>query len=372
MAGRNDANGALHRYLHALPKAELHLHLEGSLAPELLLRLAERNSVRLPFSHPDDFARLYRYRSFRQFANALLLGVGCLRKPEDFSDAVTDLGERLAKDNVRYAEVTWTPQFYLNRGHPLDELLAAMNAARAALRARSNLELHWIPDLVRSYPGPSRRVAAWASSEKSMLGGVVALGLGGPETGNPAEGFADTFAMARQRGLPANPHAGEGEGPTSVWQTIRHLQPTRIGHGVRSVEDPALLEWLSQHGTPLEVCLTSNVQLGVYASYEAHPLSRLIAAGCVVTLNSDDPVLFQTTLTDEYMNAVSRCGISLPELRKTILDTLRASYLGASRKAEQITRFEDAFKELAGLSPESESLAGRNPPIHATGSRLDD
>jgi adenosine deaminase len=331
--------------LRALPKAELHVHLEGSLRPQLLLALAARSRLKLPIADVSGFDRLYDYRNFRDFANALLLGVACLRTPQDFFDAVSDVGGMLAGQNVRYAEVTWGPQFYAGRCS-LDDILDAMNAARLAVHDAGGPVLRWITDLVRSHPQPAAAAAAWASSPKARDGGVVALGLGGPEAGHPAAQFADVFARARAAGLPANPHAGESDGPASVWSTLESLQPTRIGHGVRSIEDPKLVAHLAATRIPLDINLTSNVRLGVVPSYEAHPAKRLLDAGCVVTLNSDDPVLFRTTMTDEYRHAIERCGFTLRDVVEASRTALRCSYLGEAEKSAMLVAFEAEFRRL--------------------------
>ncbi len=146
-----------------------------------------------------------------------------------------------------------------------------MNQARRQLEERHGLILRWIPDLVRSYPKPALQVAAWASSDNALANGVVALGLGGPEAGHPAAQFAQVFAHARGRKLPANPHTGENDGPASVWSTLKELHPTRLSHGVRAIEDPALVAHLAQTKVALEVCLTSNLRLGIYPSYGGAP-----------------------------------------------------------------------------------------------------
>ncbi len=340
-------------YFKALPKAELHLHLEGALSPQVLLRLAERNRLRLPFAHPEDFARLYQYGSFKDFANALLLGVACLRKPEDFFDAVRELGRGLESENIRYAEVTWTPQFYLNRGYPLDVILEAMNAARQELQQRSGIRLQWIPDLVRSYPQPAKLVATWASSPRAREAGVVALGLGGPEEDHPAQQFESVFALARNAGLPANPHAGEGAGPSSMWDTIRSLRPARIGHGVRACEDQALVSYIARERIPLEISISSNIRLGVFRDYESHPVKELMRAGCVVTLNTDDPVLFGTSLSEEYLLAVTRCGLDLADIHTSILAAIRSSYLPTADKTAALKWFVSEFNRLAPALPDA-------------------
>ena len=340
------AKKSLFSYFKALPKAELHLHMEGAIRPEMLLKLAERNHLRLPFSCPDQWGDQCNFKSFDDFAKALLMGVGCLRQLEDFFDLIVDLGSALADQNIRYAEVTWTPQFYLNREYPLDALLRALEDGRSQVKSQFGIEMRWIPDLVRSYPGPSMAVANWASSPNSRSAGVVALGLGGPEAGHPAATFCAQFQHARSHGLPANPHAGEGMGPESVWETIQYLQPTRIGHGVRAAESDALVKYLADHEIPLEVCLTSNIKLGIFPSYAEHPLKKLFDAGCKVTINSDDPVLFKTTLTEEYVHAVSDCDLSIRDVQTTILESIRASYLPEAEKVSMQATFISEFSEL--------------------------
>ncbi len=350
---KHTGQAATAKYLRALPKAELHLHLEGALRPQLLLALAERNRLKLPVATVEDFARLYRYRSFKDFANVLLLGVACLRKPEDFFDAVKDLGQSLQDDNIRYAEVTWTPQFYLNRGYPLDVLLEAMNSARRDIEQRSGIRMRWIPDLVRSFPQPARVVASWASSQAAREGGVVALGLGGPEAEHPASLFEPVFSLARKAGLPANPHAGEGAGSSSVWDTIHSLQPTRIGHGVRAHEDERLVAYLARERIPLEVNLTSNIRLGVFPSYEAHPVKDLMRAGCAVTLNTDDPVLFGTSLSQEYLLGIERCGLDLADIRNAILTAIQSSYLPDADREKTLRSFKAEFERLEPAHPDA-------------------
>jgi len=334
------------RYFLELPKVELHVHMEGCIRPELMLQLARRNSLRLPFSNAAEFGDLQRFGSFRDFANLLLMGVHCLRQRQDFYDLVVDMGEQMAAQNIIYAEVTWTPQFYMKRGMALDAILSAMNDARAHVRSKWGLDLRWIPDIVRSYPGPSWDIAKWASSEKSIQGGVVALGLGGPESSRSAEFFRKVFEYARNAGLPANPHAGEGRGADGVEETLNCLKPLRLGHGVRAIEEPALLARLIRENITLEVCPTSNIRLGLYPSYRAHPLKSLVEAGCKVTINSDDPILFTTDITNEYRVAVMECGLTPEQLQATILQAARASYLSQSEKQDLMHSLSQRIRQV--------------------------
>jgi adenosine deaminase len=333
-------------YLRAIPKVELHLHLEGSLDSNLLFKLAERNGIKLPVRSEPHFSSLRKFDNFKQFSNILLMGVSCLRTPQDFFDAVFSLGQYLENQNIRYVEVHWTPQFYLNRGYHLNDFLDAMNSARQHLEKKTGIKMRWIPGLVRSYPQPSSFVASWAASNYAKDGGVVALGLGGPEESYPAIDFEMIFKGCD---LPANPHAGECAGPQSVWQTLNYLSPKRIGHGVRSVEDEILVAYLARNEISLEICITSNICLGVYDSYSKHPVKKLIDAGCLVSLNTDDPILFNTNLSHEYTVAFDHCLLTLSDIRKSIFNAINSSYLNKSEKDELRNEFIINFIKLDKL-----------------------
>lgn len=333
-------------FIKKMPKAELHVHLEGAISPATLLTLAERNKIALPYSTPGQIETLFKYKTFKDFVQVFLLFVSCLRKPEDFNDVTVQLGEEMNRQNIRYAEITWTPQFYSRLNHSLGTILEALNHGRMSVKEKWGIEMRWTPDLVRSVPGPIYKIMRWASRTETQSRGVVALGLGGPEKNFPAAQFKEIFAQARHKGLPANPHAGENEGPNSVWSAIQELKASRIGHGVRSIEDKKLVSYLIQNNITLEVCPTSNLLLNIYPSYAEHPLKKLVEAGCPVTINTDDPTLFQTTLTDEYLHAVNDCGLTIDELRECVLNAVRASYLNKKEKDDMLASFQTEFNTL--------------------------
>lgn len=309
-----------------VPRVELHVHLEGSLDARAVLRLAERNGLRLPWSTPEEMAPVYGFRDFAGFKRALLLAARCMRRADDFVFAVERLGADLAAQRVRYAEVTITPQFYARDAAAMHRWLDVLNEGRRRVRRDRGVELRWIPDIVRSVPRFAPTVAAWACSDRARTGGVVALGLGGPEAAGPAALFDEIFRWTRERGLPANPHAGEGTGAAGVRAALEHLAPARIGHGVGAAEDPQLMEQLAERGIPLEVCITSNLRLGLYADARAHPVRALVDAGCVVTLNTDDPALFGTTLDGEFELASTACGLTEQQLVQCARNAVRAAY----------------------------------------------
>ncbi len=339
-------DAATSMFIDRMPKAELHVHLEGSAEADTLLLLAARNGIALSREDIAAARRPAGYASFDHFARALLMTVHCVRALDDFAELAYRHGAAMARQNIRYAEVTWTPQLYGHLRLPLDAVLEALNAGRARACDEWGVEMRWIPDLVRSFPKPALRVQAWAVSPKAREGGVVALGLGGPEDEALAPEIREAFARARAAGLPANPHAGEGAGPASVWTALRELGARRLGHGVRAIEDEALVAHLAEEQITLEVCPTSNVLLQVFPIYAAHPLKRLLAAGCRVTVNSDDPALFGSDLCGEYRHAVADCGLTLAELKDSVLAAVAASHLPDTEREALRHDFEERFEGL--------------------------
>jgi aminodeoxyfutalosine deaminase len=335
------------KFIRAMPKSELHVHLEGSIAPGLLLELAAENGLELGVSRIEDIEKLFSYRSFEDFKQLLLHCVRVLRKPEDFYRVALSMGAEFKRRNTRYAEIYWTPQFYVHLGYSLDELQGALYTAAQELLRSENILVSWIPDLVRSRPAPAMQVMGWASSARARAMGVVALGLAGPERDYPLEPFVPVFREAALRGLPANPHAGEGSSAAMVAQTIQALNPARLGHGVSCWQDRQLVREIAQRNIALEVCLSSNIQLGLFRDYAAHPLGSLLDAGCAVVLNTDDPALFVTHLSREYAYAHEFCGVSLRQLEEMALNGLRFAYLDSATKSRLLSEYRRAFDRLA-------------------------
>jgi aminodeoxyfutalosine deaminase len=342
--------------IRRLPKAELHLHLEGSIQPELALKLAARHGISLPGSAEgvEGLRRHYRFTTFDDFLQLYLAISSCLADAEDFTTIAVDLARGLAEQNVRYAEVTVTPMTHVARGVPADELLAGLAEGRARARQEHAVELAWVFDIIRTQPDRAEPTLELAL--RSREHGVVGLGLAGPESLEwPLQPFAPFFTKARENGLHSLPHAGEHAGPESIWGALRWLGAERLGHGVRCLEDASLVQYLAEKRIPLEVCPSSNVALGVCADLGQHPLPRLLASGLAVTLASDDPPLFSTTLTDEYLRCAARFSwsseqiLSLaaagfehsllsPEARKAWLAAQREAAGGAMASRASVTR----------------------------------
>jgi adenosine deaminase len=328
-----------------MPKVELHVHLEGSIRPETLLRLAERNQVAIPAQTVEEVQDWSRFTDFAHFIEVYMAICSCLRTPDDFELIAAEFLKHQAEQNILYSEVIFTP--YTHREHvSFDDQLAAINRARRDAEAQWGVRAGWVADISRQVRPveASFVVADWAIANREN--GIIALGLGGPEIGNPPELFAETFARSRAAGLPSLPHAGETCGPESIWGALESLNAARIGHGVRCLEDPALVEYLREKQFPLDVSPTSNVCLKVAPDLAHHPLPRMLDAGLLVTLNSDDPPMFGTTLTEEFLHAAQVLGIGLAQIQQLELNGIRASLLPAEEKLALECAFLEQFAHL--------------------------
>lgn len=338
---------SLESFIRIMPKVELHVHLEGSIRPETLLELAERNGVELPARSVAQLRDWYAFRNFDHFVEVYLAAAGCIRTPADVERIASDFLDGQAAQNVLHSEVTYTASTQrMLSGIPLDDQLEAINRARAVAERDHGVTMSLTIDYPRHLdPDEFVGVAHWAVD--NMDRGVSALGLGGPEVGYPPELFERAFAVGREAGLPSVPHAGETEGAASIRGALRALDAVRIGHGVRCLEDADLVAELREKQIPLEVCPTSNVCLGVAPSFAEHPLPRLLDAGLYVTLNSDDPPMFGTTLTDEYLKSADAFGFGAGEVRDLVVRAAEATLLPRADKLQLLDRVRQGFQSLS-------------------------
>lgn len=336
----------LETFIQAMPKVELHVHLEGSIRPETLLKLAQRHGVDLPAKTVEGLRDWYTFTDFPHFIEVYLAVSACLRSPDDIELIAREFLAGQAAQNIRYSEVTYTAfTHYHLRGLSFPDQLTALNRARAWAEAEYGVTMGIVLDIPRSIPAEKGLLTAdWAIG--AMGEGVVALGLGGPEVDNPPEKFKAAFDRAHAAGVPSVPHAGETVGPESIWGALRELHAVRIGHGVRCLEDPALVDELRTRQIPLEVSPTSNVCLKVFPDLARHALPLLLQEGLYVTLNSDDPPMFNTTLTQEYMAVASTFQFGADTLEQLTLNAVRASLLP---EAARLTMEQEFQAEFAGL-----------------------
>jgi aminodeoxyfutalosine deaminase len=347
----------LEAFVARMPKAEIHVHLEGSVRPRTVLELAEKNGVPAPAADEAALAEFFTFTDFPHFIECYVAVCSTLRRPEDFERVVREIGEDAAAQNLRYLEIHFNPATNVRkRGLDFREMLQAMNAGRRRALQDHGVEMRWIADGVRDEGREHRSVGQtvdWIAA-LDPDDGVVALGLGGNEVGFPPALFAEEFARARAAGLHVVAHAGETTGPQTIWDSLRLLGAERIGHGIRAVDDPALVAHLADTGVPLEICPTSNVRTRVAPSLAEHPFPRLDAAGVTVTVNSDDPPLFGATLTGEFRVLASEWGYDADGLERIAANAVRAAFLPADRKAALLAEFAAecaALRRELGLPP---------------------
>jgi aminodeoxyfutalosine deaminase len=312
-------------FVAGLPKAELHVHHVGSASPRIVAELASRHPGSTVPSDPDELARYFTFTDFAHFIDLYLATVDLLRTAEDVRMLTYEVARELAGQQVRYAELTMTPFTSVERGIPIEAYTEAIEDARVAAERDHGVVLRWIYDI----PGESGLPAADATLSHALdhgPGALVGFGLGGPEIGVPRAQFEPHFAAARAAGLHSVPHSGESTGPQSVWDALTLLGAERIGHGTSCVQDPRLLEHLAEHRIPLEVCPTSNVATRVVERIEDHPIRAMVDAGVVVTVNSDDPPMFGTTLNREYEVAAALLDLDEAGVADLALAAVDASF----------------------------------------------
>jgi aminodeoxyfutalosine deaminase len=333
--------GPLAAFISGLPKAELHVHHVGSASPRIVAELAARHP---DSAVPQDPAALVDYFTFRDFAHFIevyLSVVDLIRDAEDVRLLTFEVARDMARQNIRYAELTVTPYSSTRRGIPGEAFMEAIEDARKSAEAELGVTLRWCFDI----PGEAGLASAEETARLALdlqPDGLVSFGLGGPEIGVPRPQFKPYFDQARAAGLHSVPHAGETTGPQTVWDAIHELGAERIGHGTSSVRDPRLLAYLAEHRIPLEVCPTSNIATRAVATLEEHPIREMAAAGVLVTVNSDDPPMFGTDLNTEYGVAARLLGLDTAGVAALARNAVDASFMDAAGKA-RLTAEIDAY-----------------------------
>ncbi|MET9930024.1 MULTISPECIES: adenosine deaminase [unclassified Streptomyces] len=335
----------LHPFIAGLPKAELHVHHVGSASPRIVAELAARHPDSKVPTDPEALADYFTFTDFAHFIDVYLSVVDLVRTPEDVRLLTFEVARDMARQNIRYAELTVTPYSSTRRGIDENAFMDAIEDARKAAEAEFGTVLRWCFDI----PGEAgleaaEETARLATTEGLRPEGLVSFGLGGPEIGVPRPQFKPYFDRARAAGLRSVPHAGETTGPETVWDAIRELGAERIGHGTSSVRDPELLAYLAEHRIALEVCPTSNIATRAVAALDEHPIREMVDAGVLVTVNSDDPPMFGTDLNNEYAVAARLLELDERGLAALAKNAVEASFLDAAGKA-RIAAEIDAYTE---------------------------
>ncbi|MEU8221047.1 adenosine deaminase [Kribbella sp. NPDC048915] len=334
-------------FLAGLPKAELHVHHVGSASPRIVAELAARHPGSSVPADPAALAEYFKFSDFAHFIDIYLSVVDLIKTPEDVRLLTYEIAREMATEqNLRYAELTVTPYTSVIRGIAAEAFCEAIEDARVAAERDFGLVLRWIFDIAGE-DGIASADETLRIATKIRPEGLVGFGLGGPEIGVPRPQFQPHFEAARAAGLHSVPHAGETTGPQTIWDAVQVLKAERIGHGTSAVQDPALVEYLGEHRIPLEVSPTSNIATRAVASYDEHPLRAMADAGLVVTINSDDPPMFGTDLTNEYAVAARLLDLDeagVAELAKT---AVRVSFAEDSVKSALLSDIDTYLSENA-------------------------
>jgi adenosine deaminase len=336
----------LQTFIRKMPKVELHVHLEGSVRPETFLKLARHHHIPLPADTIEGLREWYVFRDFDHFIEIYMAISNCLRTPGDIELLTREFLIGQAEQNIVYSEVTFTPyNQLLNCNLGMHEQLDAANRARMWGEKELGVRMGLIVDIPRERSiDVGARIAQFVVDRYGD--GIIALGLGGPELGNPASKFRQAFQTAHTSGVPCIVHAGETDGPQSIWDAIEVAKPRRIEHGVRSIEDSRLMAFLKEEQLPLDVCPSSNVCLKVYPSLETHSLPKLLDYGLNVTLNSDDPPMFNTTLTNEFLTCCDQFGWDRALMVRLVLNALNVSLLPEQEKHSVLDNVLRGFSDL--------------------------
>ncbi|MCX5439962.1 adenosine deaminase [Streptomyces sp. NBC_00569] len=337
----------LHAFIAGLPKAELHVHHVGSASPRIVSTLAARHPDSKVPTDPEALADYFTFTDFAHFIDVYLSVVDLVRTPEDVRLLTFEVARDLARQNVRYAELTITPYSSVRRGIDEYAFMEAIEDARKAAEAEFGTVLRWCFDI----PGEAGLESAeetvrLATTDTIRPEGLVSFGLGGPEIGVPRPQFKPYFDRAIAAGLHSVPHAGETTGPGTVWDALVHLGAERIGHGTTSAQDPKLLAHLAEHRIPLEVCPTSNIATRAVKTLDEHPIRQFVDAGVVVTVNSDDPPMFGTDLNSEYAVAARLLDLDERGVAALARNAVDASFLdepGKARIAAEIETYTDTW-----------------------------
>lgn len=325
-------------FIDGLPKAELHLHIEGTLEPELMFRIAERNGIELPYDSVEELRAAYDFNNLQDFLDIYYQGMKVLTEPQDFYDLTWAYLEKIKRQNVLHTEIFFDPQAHTGRGVPFATVIDGIGRALADGQAKLGISSKIIMCFLRHLDQDD----AMATLEQALpyKDRIVGVGLDSSELGHPPSKFSDVFERARNEGFLAVAHAGE-EGPAEyVWDALNSLKVARIDHGNRSLDDPALVRHLSASRMPLTVCPLSNLKLAVVRDMAAHPLLDMMRQGLFVTVNSDDPAYFGGYLNENYRTVQEALGLSRDDLTAIARNSFEASFLDRADKDRLIAELD--------------------------------
>jgi len=332
-------------FIHALPKVELNVQLEGAIQPQTLAVIADQNEISETLKHYQDWVNLINAPDYKRINEIARMACSWLKHADNLTRVVYDLGTSLAKQNVRYAEVGVNPGLF-----PIelsyDDFLAAINDGRDRAKRAWGIDMAWVFVIGREEPRRSDELARWVSTAASRRGGVIGLGLSGDEKAQPVGQFERAFHAVEKKEIARMVRAGDAQGAQGVLKAIEGLHPNRLLDGWGAVEIPEILPALVERGITLAVNLTRAQKQGWVASLVDYPLRQLYDAGVSLVIGADMPSFYQTTISDEYLAAVDQCGLSLDELENVALNAVRTSFLEETAKAEMLKTFNETYTQL--------------------------
>jgi adenosine deaminase len=338
----------LEQFVNKIPKVELHLHLEGAIPLQTLFGLVQGKD--LSINTLDDLQKRFTYTDFEHFIETWIWKNAFITDEKDFEDIVYQVLLNLNNQNVRYVEAFYSPSDFQAQGLSTQEITAYLIKGKQKAYSDCGIQCELIMDIVRG-DGPDVGMQRLEEVTPYVGKGVIGIGLGGSEQKFPADPYAPVYKEAKDRGFRLTAHAGEAAGAPSIWAALEKLGCERIGHGLRAHEDPALLSLLKEKQIPLEMCVISNIRTGVCESVDVHPVKDYFQQGLLVTINSDDPTMFDTCITREYMVLVEHLGFSVDDLRHISMNGITASFMSDKDKEVMMSHFEREWQYLSEEVP---------------------
>ena len=338
----------MEKLAHTLPKAELHLHIEGTFEPELIFSIADRNKIKVPYASVEALRTAYEFQDLQSFLDLYYAGMNVLRTEQDFHDLAAAYFEKAHAQNVVHAEIFFDPQAHTARGIPFDVVIDGLSKAAKDSESKHGITSKLIMCFLRDQSAES----AMETLDSALKYGdrIVAVGLDSAELGNPPQKFKDVFDKARANGWLTVAHAGEEGPPEYVWEALKILKVSRIDHGVRSLEDAELTRHLIEEKMPLTVCPLSNIRLKVFSHLNQHNLKKMLELGITATINSDDPAYFGGYVSDNFRAAQSALDLNQEELESLARNSFHASFLTDKERAKYLSMVDDAVKHWQGLN----------------------
>jgi adenosine deaminase len=328
----------------ALPKVEQHVHIVGSVRPETLFWLAEQADANMPFETVEEVHQFFQYRDFPHFISVYTMVVNCITEEDQFERITYEMLEGDAQCNVRYVEASFSAPDHVFKGLEYSRMLEAINRGIHRAQDDFGIQCNIRVDLVRNYgPEVGMVVLDWIESKGDN---IVSIDIGGSEHKFPPKTFKHVYLRAKEMGLHLVAHAGEAAGPQSIWDAVRHLNVERIGHGLSASNDTRLMDCLFERGIVIEMCPTSNIKTGVVSSLQKHPIKTFLGRGLTVTVNTDDPSMFDTDMNNEYLQLHRKLNFTIPELFKLSLNAINSSFLPEKQKMNMRESFTKEYQHL--------------------------